>query len=46
MEVFGESEIELRQTTEDQLVVEIRGLEVYEPTTGVLRSPSATPTAS
>jgi adenine-specific DNA-methyltransferase len=39
-QVFGEPDIELRQTPDDQLVVEIRGLDVYDPTTGALRSSS------
>jgi adenine-specific DNA-methyltransferase len=39
-QVFGEPDIELRTAGEDHLVVEIRGLDVYDPTTGALRSSS------
>jgi adenine-specific DNA-methyltransferase len=39
-QVIGEPDIELRATDNDQLVVEIRGLDVYDPTTGALRSSS------
>jgi adenine-specific DNA-methyltransferase len=39
-QVFGEPDIELREADNDQLVVEIRGLDVYDPTTGQLRSSS------
>jgi adenine-specific DNA-methyltransferase len=38
--VFGEPDIEVSRTPIDQLTVEIRGLDVYDPTTGVLRSSS------
>jgi adenine-specific DNA-methyltransferase len=38
-QVFGEPDIELRETG-DGLVLEIRGLDVYDPTTGALRSSS------
>jgi adenine-specific DNA-methyltransferase len=39
-QVFGEPDIEVRETSDNQLVVEIRGLDVYDPTTGVVRSSS------
>lgn len=35
---FCEPDIEVRPAGEDQLQVEIRGLVVYDPTTGELRS--------
>jgi adenine-specific DNA-methyltransferase len=38
--VFGEPDIEVRPARDDQLEVEIRGLDVYDPTTGELRSSS------
>jgi adenine-specific DNA-methyltransferase len=38
--VFGEPDIELRQVAGGQLVVEVRGLDVYDPTSGVVRSSS------
>jgi adenine-specific DNA-methyltransferase len=38
--VFGEPDIEVREVGEGQLQVEIRGLDVYDPTTGQLRSSS------
>lgn len=38
--VFGEPDIELRSAGEGKLVVEIRGLDAYDPTTGELRSSS------
>jgi adenine-specific DNA-methyltransferase len=38
--VLGEPDIEVREAWEDQLQVEIRGLDVYDPTTGALRSSS------
>jgi adenine-specific DNA-methyltransferase len=38
--VFGEPDIDVRAVGEDQLQVEIRGLDVYDPTTGELRSSS------
>ena len=37
-QVFGEPDIDVRQTSDNQLVVEIRGLDVYDPTTGQVRS--------
>lgn len=36
--VFGEPDIEVRTTEEDQMVVELRGVDVYDPTTGEVRS--------
>jgi adenine-specific DNA-methyltransferase len=38
--VFGEPDVEIRKTKEGKLVVEIRGLDVYDPTTGEIRSSS------
>lgn len=38
--VFGEPDIEIRHGADDLLTVEIRGVDVYDPTTGVLRSHS------
>jgi adenine-specific DNA-methyltransferase len=38
--VFGEPDIDVGKVGEDQLQVEIRGIDVYDPTTGELRSSS------
>ena len=38
--VFGEPDIDVRPVGDNQLQVEIRGLDVYDPTTGELRSSS------
>jgi adenine-specific DNA-methyltransferase len=38
--VFGEPDIDIRPGPEDTLEVEILGLDVYDPTTGVVRSHS------
>ena len=38
--VFGEPDLDVRKTSEGQLVAEIRGLDVYDPTTGEIRSSS------
>jgi adenine-specific DNA-methyltransferase len=38
--VFGEPDIELKPTSDNQLTLEIRGLDVYDPTTGAVRSSS------
>ena len=38
--VFGEPDIEVRETADGMLQIEIRGLDVYDPTTGALRSSS------
>lgn len=38
--VFGEPDIEIRRLPEDKIQVEIRGLDVYDPTTGEIRSHS------
>ena len=38
--VFGEPDMTMRQATRRQLTVEIRGLDVYDPTTGEIRSSS------
>lgn len=36
--VFGEPDIELRTTNEGELVVELKGVDVFDPTTGQVRS--------
>jgi adenine-specific DNA-methyltransferase len=38
--VFGEHDIDLRRQDDGKLVVEIRGVDVYDPTTGQVRSSS------
>jgi len=38
--VFGEPDIDIRSGPDDTVEVEIRGLDVYDPTTGVVRSHS------
>ncbi len=38
--VFGEPDITIEPQPDGQLVVEIRGLDVYDPTTGVIRNSS------
>ncbi|HVM31189.1 MAG TPA: site-specific DNA-methyltransferase [Candidatus Limnocylindrales bacterium] len=38
--VFGEPDIEVSQASDGMVTVEIRGLDVYDPTTGALRSSS------
>jgi adenine-specific DNA-methyltransferase len=38
--VFGEPDLDVRKTEDGKLVVEIRGLDVYDPTTGEIRSSS------
>ncbi|MDP6636775.1 MAG: site-specific DNA-methyltransferase [Phycisphaerae bacterium] len=38
--VFGEPDIDIRQDSDGQTVVEVRGLDVYDPTTGEIRSSS------
>jgi adenine-specific DNA-methyltransferase len=38
--VFGEPDIEIRPASEDKIQVEIKGLDVYDPTTGEIRSHS------
>ena len=38
--VFGEPDVSIDPAGDDQWTVEIRGLDVYDPTTGVLRSSS------
>ncbi|MGK2849826.1 MAG: site-specific DNA-methyltransferase [Candidatus Limnocylindrales bacterium] len=38
--VFGEPDIDVRPAGEGMIEVEVRGLDVYDPTTGVLRSSS------
>ena len=36
--VFGEPDIDLRETPDRELVVRVRGVDVYDPTTGEVRS--------
>ena len=36
--VFGEPDVEICRTDDGQTVVEIRGVDVYDPTTGQVRS--------
>lgn len=36
--VFGEPDIDVRSADDDQVVVELRGVDVYDPTTGEVRS--------
>lgn len=36
--VFGEPDIDVRTTDDDRVVVELRGVDVYDPTTGEVRS--------
>jgi len=38
--VFGEPDVDVKKTKDGQMTVEIRGLDVYDPTTGEIRSSS------
>jgi hypothetical protein len=38
--VFGEPDVEIRKVKGGQIVVEIKGVDVYDPTTGAIRSAS------
>jgi adenine-specific DNA-methyltransferase len=38
--VFGEPDVDVRQQQDGKLVVEIKGLDIYDPTTGQIRSNS------
>ena len=38
--VFGEPDVEIKPQPDGKLVVQIRGVDVYDPTTGVIRSSS------
>jgi adenine-specific DNA-methyltransferase len=38
--VFGEPDVDVRKTRDGKVVVELRGLDVYDPTTGEIRSSS------
>ena len=38
--VFGEPDVDVKKTKDGQVTVEIRGLDVYDPTTGEIRSSS------
>jgi len=44
--VFGEPDIDVRAGADGKLTVEIRGLDVYDPTTGAVRSSSVADIAS
>lgn len=43
--VFGEPDVEIQRQADDQLTVEIRGVDVYDPTTGQIRSHSTSDVA-
>ncbi|MFZ5984746.1 MAG: site-specific DNA-methyltransferase [Acidobacteriota bacterium] len=38
--VFGEPDLEVRKTKDGKLIVNLKGVDVYDPTTGVIRSSS------
>jgi len=38
--VFGEPDVEIEKTGDGQITVEVKGLDVYDPTTGAIRSSS------
>jgi adenine-specific DNA-methyltransferase len=38
--VFGEPDVEIKTQKDGQIVVEIKGLDVYDPTTGAIRNSS------
>jgi adenine-specific DNA-methyltransferase len=38
--VFGEPDVEIRKEGDGQIVVEVRGVDVYDPTTGAIRNAS------
>ncbi len=38
--VFGEPDIDIRRTSDGQIIVAIKGLDIYDPTTGQIRSNS------
>jgi adenine-specific DNA-methyltransferase len=38
--VFGEPDVEIKKQKDGQIVVEIKGVDVYDPTTGQIRSAS------
>ena len=38
--IFGEPDVDIRKQNDDMLVVEIKGVDVYDPTTGEIRSSS------
>ena len=40
--VFGEPDIDLKKQKDGKLVAEIRGLDVYDPTTGAVRATART----
>ncbi len=44
--VFGEPDIDIRPAGDGQFTMEVRGLDVYDPTPGVLRSSSVDDTAA
>ena len=38
--VFGEPDVEIKKAKGGQIIVEIKGVDVYDPTTGHIRSAS------
>lgn len=38
--VFGEPDVDIRQENDGQIIAEIKGLDIYDPTTGEIRSSS------
>ena len=38
--VFGEPDVEIKKQQDDQIVIEIKGVDVYDPTTGQIRNAS------
>ena len=38
--VFGEPDVEIKKQKDGQIMVEIKGVDVYDPTTGQIRSAS------
>ena len=38
--VFGEPDVEITKQKDSQIIVEIKGVDVYDPTTGQIRSAS------
>ena len=38
--VFGEPDVEIKKQEDGQIMIEIKGVDVYDPTTGQIRSAS------
>ena len=38
--VFGEPDLEIKKAKKDQITVEVKGVDIYDPTTGEIRSHS------